>query len=625
MSNKLGSALRSAASELGRGLWLLLRLYPRRAFAQLFGLFLLVEALILTVITIKHEFHLLDPVVLLFFARKILLDFALIAAVSLALLRLVRRSSWPAFAFVAFYFSLVAVDTGIYWFGNTLFVRHHVHFLTWYALQFFVGAPLLLGVALVLGVLFYTRRTLDRLRPQARWIPALRWAVLLIALHQINPNEYIYSLTTATARLDRHIFRFRNTQLEYATQNSLFNVVNELVLKDYDRPATVAGDLDDQREAVAQLGVPLGPRRYPDLGLQRFNKIVLFAVESLSLELIGAHNPKLGVDTTPYFLSTAPAVQGTFTNYWTAAQPTLPGLTAMFFSHPNFELPPRTGYRNGFPGLLKKAGYQTVFLRSASRFYANENIIFKNMGFERIIAREDFYARPDWRKYVYGWGVEDRKLYEELVSLLRQHRDEKIFITVLGTDTHPPHGQEKYLHLDYPTLPAGFRQAYGPNASRFLKSIHHFDYDFAQLVEILRREGLLGDDTLLIVTADHSCPYNHVLGQIPGYPRTSMERIPLLFVSGQALPEAQTDLLASQLDFAPTLFHLLGLPLPPGWWGHSLFAPGKQNPAIGYDAKMLQVRRKDGREVFNFKDPDKAPAELFRLFSTLLVDGGESD
>ena len=37
----------------------------------------------------------------------------------------------------------------------------------------------------------------------------------------------------------------------------------------------------------------------------------------------------------------------------------------------------------------------------------------------------------------------------------------------------------------------------------------------------------------------------------------------------------------TQVDIAPTLFHLLSLPIPQGWWGQSLFFQEKNNPLIG--------------------------------------------
>lgn len=600
--------------------WRSLRPRLDRWFLALFGLFLVMEAAQLTVIFNKSEFDFKDGIVALFFLRKLLVDFGIFAAANILLLK-VGRHWLPATLFSFVYLLFTAADTGIYYWGNTLFVHHHLDFLTWYALRGFVGVAFVGMTLVVLGLTAATGYVLRRVRDRARWGSIVKWAALAALCVWFNPNDYIYKVKNESERLDFYIFRFRNTQLQYATQNTLLNFVNELFLKQEKQLARIAASAEPLKQTIDRYQLPIGPRQYPPLDLKPFNKIVLFATESLSLDLIGAFNKKLPVETTPFFLSTPEIRDRTFSNFMTSAQPTLPGLSVLFTSHPNFNLPRETGYRNSFVKLLRKQGYRTVFLRSASRYYADENVVLKNYGYDDIIAREDFYDRPETRKYVYGWGLEDRILYDELVKLLERNGDRKLFITVLGTDTHPPHGQEHYRHLQYPPVPPEFRQRYGADPTRFLKSIYYFDFDMKNLVDTIKHKGLFGDDTLLIITADHSCPFNNIVQALPGYPRTSVERVPLIFLTPQQLPPTNFGQRSSQVDFAPTLFHLLGLPIPAGWWGDSLFLASRSNPVIGFDAGMFFYERNGQRSVYNFHEPDKAePKDLFELFNTVVSD-----
>jgi phosphoglycerol transferase MdoB-like AlkP superfamily enzyme len=75
----------------------------------------------------------------------------------------------------------------------------------------------------------------------------------------------------------------------------------------------------------------------------------------------------------------------------------------------------------------------------------------------------------------------------------------------------------------------------------------------------MQEKNLLTDDTLVVVTADHCFPRTKALNDIPGYPGTMLSRIPLAFFSGQPLPKVDNDEFCSQLDFAPSMAHLLGI------------------------------------------------------------------
>jgi phosphoglycerol transferase MdoB-like AlkP superfamily enzyme len=334
----------------------------------------------------------------------------------------------------------------------------------------------------------------------------------------------------------------------------------------------------------------------------------------------------------PFFFGTPEIARQTFTNVRTTAQPTLEGLSVTFTSHPNYgnhrnarSYSRQDGaqrplyYRLAFPRLLAEAGFRTIFLRSASRFYAHENIVFGDLGFERVVGREDFFARPELRRYIAGWGLEDRLLYRELVALLEEHREEKIFVTVLGTDTHPPDGRVKFRNLDYPPLPDGFVEAYGARTSRFLTAIHHLDFDIGNAIEALRDASLFDEQTLIILTADHACPFNPAVRALPGYPKTSMARIPVVLLSGQPLPETDFGTRGSQLDLAPTIFHLLGLEVPPGWWGDSLLAPDRRETYVGFDRSTLVVEHAEEATVVNLRNPPASGARLVDLFNTIIV------
>ena len=92
------------------------------------------------------------------------------------------------------------------------------------------------------------------------------------------------------------------------------------------------------------------------------------------------------------------------------------------------------------------------------------------------------------------------------------------------------------------------------------------DFDIAGFIEKLDNEGLFDESTLIVISADHSCPLNNVTAKIPGHPRNNLSKMPLVFLSKRSLPETGFSTLADQTDIAPTIAHILGIAKPHGYW-----------------------------------------------------------
>jgi phosphoglycerol transferase MdoB-like AlkP superfamily enzyme len=235
------------------------------------------------------------------------------------------------------------------------------------------------------------------------------------------------------------------------------------------------------------------------------------------------------------------------------------------------------------------------------------------MGFDEVVGSED--VADDLKTHVYGWGLEDRMLYEQLVTFLDARRNEKLFVAVLGTDTHPLTGRTHRSPGSYPATPTDFESRFG-KAADLMQSVFRADHDLARLVGMMRARDLLGPDTLLLITADHACSPNPVTRYVPGHSRSPLGRIPLVILSGGKLPHMRRDVMSSQLDIAPTILHLLDLPIPETWWGESMFAPRKVNQAIGFDRQNLIIRGPERLLVVPINRQGRAEhGDLINLFS----------
>ena len=136
--------------------------------------------------------------------------------------------------------------------------------------------------------------------------------------------------------------------------------------------------------------------------------------------------------------------------------------------------------------------------------------------------------------------------------------------------THMPTGRLNYGGLEYPEAPGFVSKDF---ARLFLRAVFRFDVTLQRFFEDLKRRGLLDEDSVVIITADHSCPPFPTLMNRMGMNRTRYERIPWIVFStrkGFIPPEGR---LGSQCDTAPTLAQLAGLKTDPAWWGASLYDP----------------------------------------------------
>ena len=601
--------------------------------------FTVLNIIFLVIASQKNGFSITDPDICFHFAIKLLFDAAFFLF-SVLILKAVFRIAFVPALYVAANATLAVADILLYYFGNTLVERSHFALITPYSVTSFVPwygfVAIFAFIFAVFAVSFFCIRKIpkDNLFKQSVF-----WLLICMLLNWLNISAA--SLFDKDERFDRVITGFRNAQIYYVTQNqwldfmtdvifpalgSSFKVltpVTEKFVGDYrlfSEDFTVTNDFSPYRKTIDSLGINLGRNDEKALQTGEYSRVIYIFAESLSLDALPCYNGKIKGDFANRFFCRSDIMEHTFTNLATSGTPTLQGLTVTLDSHPNYNIQEPTGHRNSLPKILKKHGYKPVFIRSASKFFANENLVFQNMGFSEIIGREDFFADEKLKKYIYGWGLEDRILYEQVVDYIKKNKNGKLFISILGTDTHPPAGQMKYLHLKYPAAPK-IEDMKDRAAQLWLTSVDRMDFDIAGFIENLDKEGLFDDSTLIVISADHSCPLNNVTAKIPGHPRNNLAKIPLVFLSKRTLPKADFSTRADQTDIAPTIAHILGIEKPAGWWGQSLFSEKRKEKSIGFDKKFLYFSDEKSTKTINTEKPaDTFEEELLNLFNTVFTE-----
>ena len=616
------------------------RFLPRFDLFQVLSVvfFTILNIIFLVIASQKNGFSVTDGDVFFHFAVKLLFDAAFFLFSMLLLKALFRITFIPAL-YVTANATLAVADILLYYFGNTLVERSHFALITPYSVTSFVPwygfVAIFTFLAAVFAVSFFCIRKMPK---EDLFKQSLFWLAVCLLLNLLNVSAS--SLFDKDERFDKVITGFRNAQIYYVTQNQwldfttgvifpslgerfkILSPVTEKFVGDYrlfSDDFTITNDFSPYRKTIKDLGLNLGKNDEEPLQTSEYSRVIYIFAESLSLEALPCYNDRIKGSFANSFFCRSDIMARTFTNLTTSGTPTLQGLTVTFDSHPNYNIQEPTGHRNSLPKVLKQHGFKPVFIRSASKFFANENLVFQNMGFSEIIGREDFFENEELKKYIYGWGLEDRILYKQVVEYIKKNQNEKLFISILGTDTHPPAGQMRYRYLQYPEAPK-IGNIKDKAAKMWLTSIDRMDLDIAGFIEDLDREGLFDDSTLIVISADHSCPLNNVTAKIPGLPRNNLAKIPLVFLSKRPLPEADLASRADQTDIAPTIAHILGIGRPAGWWGRSLFAEDRKGQMIGFDKKFLYFSNERSTRTINTEKPadafERSLIELFEIVFT---------
>jgi len=345
------------------------------------------------------------------------------------------------------------------------------------------------------------------------------------------------------------------------------------------------------------------------LPAQKFDRIILLTTESLSNKFLHTYNPNV----PPEASQTLDALAAGYPHAVLKANAlsTLYGLSVIFAGHPNAETSYENGYPFSFVKILRDNGFETAFLRAAPEDYMDEDRYFQAAGFNKIYGANYFEILPRYKDYVSWWGLTDRKLFDFTVNYLKENKDKKLFLHLMTVDTHVPKGRDDYFDQQYPPEPPG--PLY--QSVNMARAFWHHDIDLGLFIDNLKKEGLLDERTLLIITGDH--PFFCNLGE-PGLAKNFKEvfnTLPFILVSKNKIAEPLTaNPYASQEDIAPTVLALAGLPAPRGMFGKSLFDAGAPRTLFNVKEDYIIVQNQNGAVL----KPIRKAGALSILTSTYL-------
>lgn len=353
--------------------------------------------------------------------------------------------------------------------------------------------------------------------------------------NEIAQNGYSsFFRAASTSEIDYHAY--------YATRPTEDNV------------RLMEGFLAQGGSSITQPGSGTLERQFPGNpdGLGRLN-VVLVSSESFGAEFSKLHGSQK--DLTPNFDAYA-GKSLWFPRTYASGTRTVRGLEALSSSFPpipTVSILRRPGNEDiaGWGSVMRGLGYDTSFLYGGYGYFDNMNYFFGHNGFEVL----DRGAIGKVR-FENIWGVSD----EDLFDLSLRHFDElhakgrPFFSIVMTTSNHKPFTFRKGLEqLGIPEKGGG-RPA----------GVKYADYALGYFLKEAEKHPWF-DDTLFVVVADHGA---RVYGKTEIPLRTY--EIPLLIHAPKHLQPARIDTLMTQIDIAPTVMGLLGMPYRASFFGQDI-------------------------------------------------------
>lgn len=288
-------------------------------------------------------------------------------------------------------------------------------------------------------------------------------------------------------------------------------------------------------------------------GLGKLNVVVVME-ESLGAEFSRLHGSRQ--DLTPNL--DRYAQQGLwFSRMYAQGTRTVRGLEAISSSFPpiptvSIVRRPNNEHIATWGKVMREAGYSTTFLYGGFGVFDNMNAFFAGNGYEVIDRRDIRHER-----FANIWGVSDEDLFDTALATFdrKAARGQPFFAQIMTTSNHKPFT----FRAGVPGVPVagGGRDA----------GVRYADYALGYFLEQARHHPWF-DRTLFVIVADHGA---RVYGraQIP----LKTYEIPCLIWAPEQVRPQRVDVLASQIDVAPTVLGLLGFGYRAPFFGQNLLTP----------------------------------------------------
>lgn len=393
---------------------------------------------------------------------------------------------------------------------------------------------------------------------------------------------------------------FRNNELDYGRY---YPVLPETRLRaDMQRLRIAPAEIACARDCV---GTPRsGPLQaaafhpqVPGTGVApaRRRHLVLITVESLSADYLGVFGNKEGLTPNLDALAQRSLL---FSHLYATGTRTVRGLESLSLSVPptpgqSIVRRPQNEELATLGAALDRAGYRSRFLYGGYGYFDNMNYYFSHNGYE-VQDRQDMAAKDIG--FANAWGVSDEYLFNQALRTMDAEAGRQPqFLMLMTTSNHRPY-----------TYPAGRIDIPSPGGRA--GAVKYTDYAIGHFIAEAAKHPWFRD-TVFVVVADH-CASSAGKTSLP----VNRYHIPALVYAPGFVAPRREERMVSQIDLAPTLLGLLGLPADPHFFGKDVLHDAAYEPRalianyqeVGYlkgDRLVVLAPRRPARE-FRVADAD---------------------
>jgi phosphoglycerol transferase MdoB-like AlkP superfamily enzyme len=341
--------------------------------------------------------------------------------------------------------------------------------------------------------------------------------------------------------------------------------------------------------------------------------VILIVLESVGARWTGL-NSRVYDNTTPSLVAES-AHALVFDDFYAHIGRSSNSLVAILLSnYPKLDFRDITDEYPKLPGtslasVFQTRGYRTAFITPSDMSWASWSTFLEGRGFDEIRDEHQLACTEP----LSSWGVEDRCMFEGILSYIAQDPARPFFIMSWTQQTHHPYEPTPGVPLlDLMREPVADEY----DLNRYLNVLHETDKNLGRMLDGIRDAGL-DQHTLVVVVGDH--------GQAFGFPhagtymqgRTIYEEdghVPLMLWQPRIYESAmRSKTIGGHVDLAPTITALAGLPAAPEWQGRSLI-DGKHVPRayfyVAEDRFKLGVRENQWKYIYDLRE---AVEELYNL------------
>lgn len=311
-------------------------------------------------------------------------------------------------------------------------------------------------------------------------------------------------------------------------------------------------------------------RRVENAGPEKRWNVIQITVESLSGSFMRAFG---GAENITPNLDGAARESLFFTRFYATGNRTDRGMEALTLSvppTPGRSIVKRPGNEDLFSvgKVFRERGYETAFIYGGYGYFDNMNYFFGNNGYKVIdraaVPKEDI-------TFANAWGAcdEDSLRWAMREADAAHAAGKPFFQFVMTTSNHRPY-----------TYPEGRIDI--PSHTGRSGAVKYTDYAIGKFLKDAASKPWF-DNTLFVIVADH-CASSAGKTDLP----VEKYSIPLLIYNPRLVAPRQVDSLCSQIDYAPTLFALLGWTYESEFFGKNILemTPGEGRALIANYQKL---------------------------------------